>query len=424
MNIDNIAKVLINNDFPFMILLGDLILTLHFPKRKYWYIAIPFLVLPFLLILVDTGNNLVYGILKFFGIFVLTFIPLVLYVKADVWSYIYVGTISYCNQHIAQRLSILIRIFYQDYISSQVLNFFVEFILMLLILLFMYIGFVRKTPKNSLPILNDKSQLIIGLFVLLVTVILSLISIVKSGGLEDKTLNIVTIIFSIICCFAAIGLEMSQSKLKQAEIDNQILNQIIHESQNQYRNSAKSIEQINIKCHDLKHLLNNINSKITQEEAMQLKKQIDIYDHSYQTGSKALDVVLTEKAIHCIENNIRFTALIDGKIFSKIKDSDIYSIFENAISNAIKSVQDLEEDYRVISLTQEEDTCFYKIICKNYFKGEIDFNDKHLPLSKSKSIYHGYGIKSMVYLLEKYNGSVKFETNNNMFILTFYIPKN
>lgn len=424
MSIETIFNEIIQYDFPFMILLGNFILTLHFPKRNKWYFAIPFIILPFLLCLLKTDNNLVYGIIKFFGIFILTFIPLIFYVKADFWTYLYIGTISYCNQHITQRTSILIRVLFSNYISSNIFNFFIELSLIIVFDFFIYLLFVKKTEKNTLPVLNDKSQLVIGLFVLLVTVVLSLIAIVKSSQLEDKSLNIITIIFSIISCFAAIGLELSQSKLKQVEIDNRILNQILHDSKEQYQNSLKSIEQINIKCHDLKHLLNNINSKITKEEAEQLRKQINVYDHSYQTGCKALDVVLTEKAIQCIENNIRFTALLDGKCLNYIEDTDIYSLFENAISNAIKSVSNLDEDYKVISITQEQNNVCNKIIFKNYFKGNIQFDENHVPLSTSKSIYHGYGTKSMIFIISKYKGKVSFEIENNMFILTFILPIN
>ncbi len=424
MSIETIFNNLIKFDFPFMILLGDFILTLHFPKRNKWYLSIPFIVLPFLLYFIKDNNNIVYGILKFFGIFILTFIPLVLYVKTDFWTYLYVGTLSYCNQHITQRFSILIKILLPNNISNSIFNFFLELSLVVIFDFLIYLLFVKKTNKNTLPVLNDKSQLLIGLFVLLVTVVLSLIAIVKASQLEDKSLNIITIIFSILSCFAAIGLELSQSKLKQAEIDNRILNQILHESKQQYQNSVKSIEQINIKCHDLKHLLNNINSKITKEEAEQLKRQIDIYDHSYQTGCKALDVVLTEKAIQCIQNNIRFTALLNGKDLNYIEDTDIYSLFENAISNAIHSVSNIEEDYKVISITQERNNICNKIIFKNYFNGNIKFDENHIPLSTSKSIYHGYGTKSMIFIISKYKGKVSFEIENNMFILTFMLPIN
>lgn len=408
-------------DFPFMILLSEFILTLHYPRRKKWYLAIPFLVIPFLICRFIDIEPWYFGCLKFFLIFLSTFIPMVLFVKGDVWCYIYVGTISYANQHIAQRLTVLAMILNPN--SSVLLEFLLEFTFMTVSNVGLYLTFVRKTEKNRLPVFDSKGQILIAAFVLVVTVVLSLISIVKSGLLEDKSLRVVTLIFSILSCFVAIGLEISQTKLKETQLDNHMLQLILSEYKDQYDASKRSMELINIKCHDLKHLLNNINSKITKEEAEALKKQIGIYDHSFHTGNKALDVVLTEKAIQCDQNDIRFTCLIDGKLFSGMKETDVYSLFENALSNAISSVSGLDEDHKVISITQDADPIYTKIIVKNYFSGKIVFDSKKMPISHSKSIYHGYGTKSMKFIVEQYHGSIDFRNEDDVFSLTIKLPR-
>lgn len=408
-------------DFPFMILLSEFILTLHYPKRKRWYLAIPFLFVPFLICGFIDLQPWYFGILKFFLIFLSTFFPLALFVKGDVWCYIYVATISYANQHIAQRLAILATLFYPN--PPAMLKFLVEFSLMLLTDFTLYLSFVRKTEKNRIPVFDSKGQILIASFVLVITVVLSLISIVKSSSLEDRSLNVVTILFSVLSCFAAIGLEISQTKLKKTQLDNHMLQLILSEYKDQYDASKRSMELINIKCHDLKHLLNNINSKITQEEAETLKRQIEIYDHSFHTGNKALDVVLTEKAIQCDQNGIRFTCLLDGGLFSGMKETDVYSLFENALSNAISSVSGLDEDHKVISITQDYDPVYTKIMVKNYFSGEIAFDSKNMPISRNKGIYHGYGTKSMKFIVEQYHGSVEFHNEDDVFFLTIKLPR-
>lgn len=415
-------SAIIRNDFPFMILLGDFLLTLHYPKRKRWWIALFFVFVPFLLCNLIDNDGIAIGCIKYFVLFLSSFLPLFFYCKADLWTYIYVGTISYSVQHIIQRTTTLCLLQVTD--NRNMWTFILQVFLSAVFYTIMYFLFVYRTEKNKLPVFDNKIQLFIALIVLSVTVVLSLFSIVMAMQLEDKTLAYITIIFSLICCISSLALELSQTKLKETQVDNRMLHIMLHESKKQYEASRKSIEQINIKCHDLKHLLNNINSKISRTEAIQLEKQIETYDHSFDSGNKALDVVLTEKAMDCHENSIRFTALINGSSLSFMSDTDIYSLFENALSNAIKSTLSLDEPHRVISITQEETVSVVSVIIKNYYSGIVVFNDKNIPIHQGQSIYHGYGTKSMIYIAEKYHGKVNFRTEDDIFIVTFSFQVN
>lgn len=424
MTIQEIVNLIQSMDFPIMLYLAEFILCLHFPKRKRWWLSIPFLVIPFLICYFVKNVNTPMDCLKYFSAFLSTFVSLVLFLKADFWTYVYVGTLAYCFQHLTQRSSLLIRfIFFQNIETGLWTGIILEAVMTLLIYASIYFVFVYKTEKGKLPVFDNKIQLVIAAFVLVITIVLSLISIIKSVQLKDLTLCIVTIVFSIISCIAAIGLELSQTKLKEAQIDNRLLHIMLHESKAQYEASKKSIEQINIKCHDLKHLLSNIDSKITREESNQLRKQIDIYDQSFDSGNKALDVVLTEKAVECNEKGIRFTCLLNGRILNGMKDTDVYSLFENAISNAIESVMKLDEEHRVIAITQEANRFQNRILVKNYFSGDIKFNQDQVPVHQGKSIYHGYGTKSMIYLLSKYHGKTTFSTEEDIFVVSFLLPK-
>ena len=59
----------------------------------------------------------------------------------------------------------------------------------------------------------------------------------------------------------------------------------------------------------------------------------------------------------------------------------------------------------------------------NIDDGKINFDDDGLPITtKEDSSYHGYGVKSIYLIVDKYNGNVSFKEKNNMFSLNILIP--
>ena len=68
---------------------------------------------------------------------------------------------------------------------------------------------------------------------------------------------------------------------------------------------------------------------------------------------------------------------------------------------------------------------FISIMVENYYDGTIKFNKENLPITTKKDInYHGYGIKSIRYIVDKYEGGLNIKTNNNIFTVSILFPQN
>jgi len=48
--------------------------------------------------------------------------------------------------------------------------------------------------------------------------------------------------------------------------------------------------------------------------------------------------------------------------------------------------------------------------------------DDELPKSNKKEARHGFGIKSMISIIERHGGLYSFETEGNIFILQILLP--
>ena len=60
---------------------------------------------------------------------------------------------------------------------------------------------------------------------------------------------------------------------------------------------------------------------------------------------------------------------------------------------------------------------------ENYCHKDIKFNQNGLPISiKNDQINHGYGSKSIKYIVEKYKGQLSLKQEGNIFNISIVIP--
>lgn len=216
-----------------------------------------------------------------------------------------------------------------------------------------------------------------------------------------------------------------QDILKQKEMES--INTLLQHQYDQYRRSQENIDLVNRKYHDLKHQIAII--RMEQDEARreeylrQLESGVTDMVVRNQTGSQVLDTILSGKQMYCMQNKIELNVVADGKQLGFIEEMDLCSLFGNALDNAIESVEQLEQPKkRLIRLAVYVQNNFLMIRVENYFESPIRKIEDEFKTTKKDSHYHGYGIKSIRYTVEKYGGSVGISTEEHWFSLRILIP--
>lgn len=197
----------------------------------------------------------------------------------------------------------------------------------------------------------------------------------------------------------------------------------------QYKQSRDSIDLINIKYHDLKHQINMLREMKDNEqrEAIldRIEAEIKAYELQNKTGNSVLDTLLTGKSVYCDNHGITMTVVADGKLLDFMDAMDICSIFGNALDNAIESVMKVKEkEKRLIHLTVSQVKSFVMIRVQNYFEGSLELEGGDLLTTKKDKRLHGYGIKSIKYTANRYDGVVNIQAENGWFELKILIPYN
>ena len=153
-----------------------------------------------------------------------------------------------------------------------------------------------------------------------------------------------------------------------------------------------------------------------------MEESVTIYDSVVNTENEYLNTVLTEKSLLCKKNSITLTCIADGNILGFMDAVDLYTLFGNALDNAMEAVMKLKAEERFINLLLYEKAGLIFIQIENYFQGEIQMEEGLPVTTKTEKAYHGFGVKSIVEIVEKYHGFVTIETENQIFLLRITIP--
>ncbi len=223
-------------------------------------------------------------------------------------------------------------------------------------------------------------------------------------------------LFDIVCCLFLLAFQCVVTKQEKEHRSREIMEQLLYQQKQQMEVSKETIELINIKCHDIKNQISLLENRVPREEIQELEHAVDIYNTALKTGNETLDILMMEKAMQCEQKGIRLDCMIDGAELSFMKRSDLYSLFGNAVDNAIEAVEKLEDpEKKYICVRVKKERGMLVIHFENYCEGELEFADGLPVTTKKDKRYHGFGMKSIRMIVEKYGGYLSVSTQSGMF---------
>lgn len=194
-----------------------------------------------------------------------------------------------------------------------------------------------------------------------------------------------------------------------------------------YRITEESMALVDQKYHDLKHQINLLRTEVTSEEKIayldQMEEDVKGYEARNKTGNRGLDAVLTTKSLQCQDQGICLTCVADGQALDFMNPMDISALFGNALDNAIESVKKLSDpEKRLIHVSMARQKNFLRIRVENCYEGELQYENGVLTTTKQDKRYHGFGMKSMKQIVEKYKGSMTISAKDGWFELRILFP--
>ncbi|MDE5721378.1 MAG: GHKL domain-containing protein [Clostridia bacterium] len=406
---------------------GMLLVGWKLPRRKlFWLRAVAGLIVCWavrlgLVLLVGeihvgiTLNRFLLGT-TFLFIFVLCMACTFFCYRCNIWAVLFCGITGYCMQFVTYKVYEFIPLFIFN--PDKV----VETVLLVVITAALYAVFwavvLRKTDYRG--IYNKHiPQFMVAISIVLLTNYLHVfagIAILRVGSAEILTYYY---ILAMLAAAFAVFIEFGILGKNNESNEKIILKQLLSQQREQFLSEKQNIELVNIRCHDVRHQLRELQSGIAPEAMDKIMQAINIYDTKAETGNEALSIALAKYGLYCAQNGVRLTYMVDGTRLNFIPPYELYSLFGNAIENAVHAAEELEEDKRVISISGNVYGNFMNISITNYFDGKLDM-DGDLPTNRAEN--HGFGIKSIKMIAEKYGGRINVQTSNDLFMLNIFIP--
>ena len=408
-------------NFYTVILIPFVLFAIFIPKRKFWWISlivaigadIAFFCIP--KFYSQGGFMVLFGWLNmaFIVVFILLCLLFYLSVKVKVRHVLFFGSAVFAIQNITHNVSLII----SDFFETTPYKDLSWYIISLIVVTIFYVGFyfvaVRRVKYEDNKAMDNVWLIVLSVTTILITNFLSLFF------LPTNSENNIGRFYAALSCLFLLFLQFSVFDKSKVEEEKAIAEQMVLQSQKQFDLYKENVEVINVKCHDLRHqlkVLRHAEGEVDKQSLKEIEKAINIYDNVAKTENPTLDIIVTEYCLSAEKNNIRFTYLADGKKLSFLSESDITSIFGNALENAFESVMKLSDpEKRIVSMNIYETGNMLNIHIDNYHDGNVKIVNGLPITSKGDLNYHGYGVRSIQMAVEKNNGQMVISVTPDLF---------
>ncbi len=214
-----------------------------------------------------------------------------------------------------------------------------------------------------------------------------------------------------------------ESKARLVFADEQIKNQLTH-----YEELYRYQSEIRTFRHDIKNKLLSVSGLLADGQIQTaidaIKGEVDFLDEEgngiINSGNPAIDAVLQSKLLVAERKgiNLSFSVKISDKINIDLLELGV--LIGNALDNALEATEALENDAdKTIFLSLITMGGRIVISVENPVKTEVD--TKRIVTAKVDKNNHGYGIKSIRTIAQKYDGDAFVSCDGNIFTISINI---
>ena len=234
-------------------------------------------------------------------------------------------------------------------------------------------------------------------------------------------------IFLAVCLLIVLNLLtywlfVSLARSSQLKSDYEML-ALKHASDQQ---NAADIQNLYDKVRSIRHDMNNhllclsrmVETGSSQTETMQylqnlLRQQDEVSQTFVFSGNDALDAILNVKQSAAFHAGIAFCPVITQSLRFMAAE-DICILFGNLLDNAIEAAKQAQR--KEISLTIQPADDYAMIILSNSIARSVLDENPTLNTTKTIKEGHGYGVKNINKIIQKYHGHLRHYEEDNHFI--------
>lgn len=219
------------------------------------------------------------------------------------------------------------------------------------------------------------------------------------------------------------------NRANQKEMEKQKLQTQLSHQQNEIEQLEHQYKEISVLRHDHKSQLNCLRTLIEQNDFEEAKKYLEKFIGSHSNSmmvhihcsSSVLNAVINEK----FSKAEKYGTITTCKILTKVPEYleyDLSIMLSNLLDNAIEACAENTVTSHIVLIISEA-AGYYRIVVKNTIQDSVLKKNRNLKTNKKNKELHGWGLKSVENIAQKYIGSLDIYEKNGMFVASALLTK-
>ena len=214
---------------------------------------------------------------------------------------------------------------------------------------------------------------------------------------------------------------------KQIRHDNEMLSQQLKMNMETVDSLTTSYDSQRKMTHDFNNHLETIRSLIAVKDFDSATDYIDSIRNNavpvlmVKSNNSAIDAILNYKYSQATAKDIVMDFNINDLSAIPLSKEDVVSMLGNVLDNAIEAASKCANHKRIsVKINRcEEETVIY---ISNTISEPVEIIDNHIKSTKENSLEHGYGLRNIETILNKYGASFVLSADDGWFSFCTIIP--
>lgn len=225
--------------------------------------------------------------------------------------------------------------------------------------------------------------------------------------------------------------EKRYSEVLSENMDLKLSLEVIQKDYDKQKDMASEIKSLHKKTRTLKHDMKNhimvITSYLNDGQYDQAKNYLskisDNLNKMYtyiETGNSLLNYIINTKLQFAKENGIDVKAEIENLSFEQIGSVDFSALLNNLLDNAIEASLNSNDKKIVVNILRKRG--YDTILVKNKINKSVLKNNPSLISTKKNEEEHGYGLKHINSIVDKYGAMLDIYEEEDFFCVYVVCP--
>jgi len=315
-------------------------------------------------------------------------------------------------------------------------NFSLENVLVILLgkaIVFLCILIIGRQLKGKpTEILVDVDWLKLLIFpIFTIIIIAAMISVFRNVETTEQAMLVLISSFGMIGMNIVVFYLLNDIVDRETQLNKERIFRIQAKNQTEmYRSISENFDKQRKRTHEYKNQISCIETLVEKKQLSKLEEYVKgIYNKLDQemdaidTNHVIVNAILNTKYQEAEAKGIVFVLRINDLSGLRIEDEDIVTILSNLLNNAIEACTKCDVGRRVLKLKFVIEDGMIKIGVRNTFNSPLRYENGEIKSTKLISAEeHGVGIKNIIEIIEKYEGSYVIKNNDHEFYFSIIIP--